>query len=400
MKTSRRDLMRGLGALGLSSPFWGLLAGCKDADGLWWDLPVNFSGKVIIIGAGAAGLAAGYLLERYGIDFEILEAGDDIGGRVKRASDFVDSPIDIGAEWLHDVPGKLAELIDDPDVDASVDLLSYAPEHIVTYQNERFSRYNVGSAFYGEYKFKRTTWFGFLETYISANILDRVQLGRAVTAVDWDESGVTVQDALGDVHTADAVIVTVPIKVLQDGLIDFVPGLPSAKQAAIDRVVMPDGLKVFVEFSERFYPDLTIMGRLVDPDAFSRLYYDAAFGKGVQQNVLGLFCVDSPATPYVQLGDDEAIAQRVLDELDAMFDGQATRHHKQHIVQNWSAEPFVRGSYSHSFGGQRAKTQRDLIAPVDGRLYWAGEALSDWNQATVPGAMETGYEAVAALLRG
>ena len=38
--------------------------------------------KVLIIGAGAAGLAAGHALAQRGIDFQILEASDRIGGRL------------------------------------------------------------------------------------------------------------------------------------------------------------------------------------------------------------------------------------------------------------------------------------------------------------------------------
>ncbi|MCP4807084.1 MAG: NAD(P)-binding protein [Proteobacteria bacterium] len=58
-----------------ASPSTGWLARPSAEDeGLHWDIDVAFEGKVVIIGAGAAGLAAGYLLDRYGIDFEILEA--------------------------------------------------------------------------------------------------------------------------------------------------------------------------------------------------------------------------------------------------------------------------------------------------------------------------------------
>jgi lysine-specific histone demethylase 1B len=41
----------------------------------------SFQGKVLIIGAGAAGLYAGYILKSKGIDFQILEAAPNYGGR-------------------------------------------------------------------------------------------------------------------------------------------------------------------------------------------------------------------------------------------------------------------------------------------------------------------------------
>ena len=47
-----------------------------------------FKGKVIIIGAGAGGLSAGYLLAQQGTDFEILEASENYGGRIKINQEF------------------------------------------------------------------------------------------------------------------------------------------------------------------------------------------------------------------------------------------------------------------------------------------------------------------------
>jgi len=70
---------------------------------------------VAIVGAGAAGLAAGYLLQRYRVDFEIIEAAPVYGGRLKRAEGFADFPIDLGAEWIHTHPVVLAEILNQPE---------------------------------------------------------------------------------------------------------------------------------------------------------------------------------------------------------------------------------------------------------------------------------------------
>ncbi len=51
--------------------------------------------KVVIVGAGVAGLTAGYLLEQSGVEFEILEARSEYGGRVRKLEGFADFPIDI-----------------------------------------------------------------------------------------------------------------------------------------------------------------------------------------------------------------------------------------------------------------------------------------------------------------
>lgn len=55
----------------------------------------------MIVGAGAAGLFAGKLLHDLGIEFEILEASDRVGGRMGKLEGFADYPLDLGAQWLH-----------------------------------------------------------------------------------------------------------------------------------------------------------------------------------------------------------------------------------------------------------------------------------------------------------
>ena len=67
----------------------------------------DYSGKVIIIGAGASGLAAAKVLEKNNIDYTILEATNRYGGRLKKDTTLADFPIDIGAEWIHSNPKVL-----------------------------------------------------------------------------------------------------------------------------------------------------------------------------------------------------------------------------------------------------------------------------------------------------
>jgi phytoene dehydrogenase-like protein len=61
--------------------------------------------KVIIIGAGIAGLAAATELLKYGADVLILESNNRIGGRICKSSD-LSTPVDLGASWIHRINGK------------------------------------------------------------------------------------------------------------------------------------------------------------------------------------------------------------------------------------------------------------------------------------------------------
>lgn len=71
--------------------------------------------KVIIIGAGFAGLSAAYHLHRQDIDFEILECRKEVGGRV--FSHTIDPAeklvIELGAEWVGESHHLLRSLCDE-----------------------------------------------------------------------------------------------------------------------------------------------------------------------------------------------------------------------------------------------------------------------------------------------
>ena len=104
--TSRRDFIRQTtlatgGLLLASSALAGFAIGSKY--------------KVIIIGAGFAGLAAGYALSKKNIDFVILEANKRIGGRVFSYKIDTDENlvVELGAEWVGESHKRLKELIDE-----------------------------------------------------------------------------------------------------------------------------------------------------------------------------------------------------------------------------------------------------------------------------------------------
>jgi len=359
----------------------------------------DFSGKVIVLGAGASGLAAGYLLQRYGVDFQVIEAGETFGGRVKRAQNFVDFPIDIGAEWIHASPSVLSDILDNPDLNASIDFIHYNPQTFAAAEDGYLQPHNYASNFYSEHKFKSTTWFGFFERFIVPEFENKIVYNQPIVEINHSGDKVILTSEDGTVYEADKVIVTAPIKVLRDEVIAFTPHLPQAKLDAIESISMGDGLKVFIEFEERFYPDLFVTGAFLSSlSGDDKIFYDAAFRKDSNAHVLGLFTINKPASAYTSLDSDQEIIDAILEELDQIFDGKASKHYKQHVVQNWSKEPYVRGSYSYTFENNQWDTVEAITKPVEGKLFFAGEALSIDNQATVHGACESGYSAVEKVL--
>lgn len=82
-----------------------------------------YDGKVIIIGAGAAGMYAAQQFLDQNIDVEILEATDRYGGRIRLQDEFFDFPLEEGADWIYgnnnswynNVESSGATIIDYPD---------------------------------------------------------------------------------------------------------------------------------------------------------------------------------------------------------------------------------------------------------------------------------------------
>ena len=62
--------------------------------------------RIIIIGAGLAGLAAARKLKAYGHDVLILEGRNRIGGRIQTSTQWSDFPVDLGATWIHEITGN------------------------------------------------------------------------------------------------------------------------------------------------------------------------------------------------------------------------------------------------------------------------------------------------------
>ncbi|MEZ7924683.1 MAG: FAD-dependent oxidoreductase, partial [Flavobacteriales bacterium] len=89
---------------------------CKkeETPNIYENTEIGFQGDVIIVGAGASGLAAAKKLEEEGISYQILEATNKLGGRIQKDETFADFPIDLGAEWIHEDKSILNYLINQP----------------------------------------------------------------------------------------------------------------------------------------------------------------------------------------------------------------------------------------------------------------------------------------------
>ncbi len=398
----RRQFIQNTAMMSLGLSFFSSLFSSCGKEDLLNDLEVNFNGKVLIIGAGAAGLTAGHILNKHNIDFQIIEASSVFGGRMKKLEGFVDFPIDLGAEWIHTEPSILAELLNEPETNANIDLISYTPETYYLWNNGKLRKRNFFSSFYyGEYKFKSTTWYDFFADFIVPKISDKIVYNSPVNEIDYSSDKTIVRTVNGIVYEADKVLVTVPTPILKNQFISFLPEFPADKISALEGIYIPPIFKVFIEFSEKFYPDILIIGGLGAAlgTTEENLYYDVAFRKEANSHVLGLFSIGEPAEKYVNMASEEEIFQAIMDELDEAFDGKASATYKQHFIQDWNKEPYIQGSYTH-FEANETRTIETLRTPLNNKVYFAGEALTlNSSTATVHGAGMSAYEVLEELLK-
>jgi monoamine oxidase len=405
---------------------------------------VTYDGKVIIIGAGAAGLYAAYILKSKGIDFQILEASSTYGGRLGKLTGFANFPIDTGAQWLHGENSILGDLIKSSKTKITRDdsetkfwfnnqLIDALPQNTNIFEGEElpdisYEAYALQNGLGNEYKyiieniagdqgaaashlsvygnnkdeenwsagdddFKfEETFFDLIDKEIGSQVKDQILINTIITKIDYSQSEIKLTDSNNNTFNANKVIITVPISILKSGDIQFIPALPIEKTTAFSKIGMDAGMKVFLKFSNKFF-DQNIIGGSV-----CAAYADDSIGKAQNDNILLAFIMGDQAEYLTSLGSDVAITAALLQELDLMYNGQATASFIASHVENWTTNPFVKGAYSYSTVGM-GDARKTASQALSEKLYFAGEAMNtNGHHQTVHGAIETGYREVINML--
>ncbi|HEX3369522.1 MAG TPA: NAD(P)/FAD-dependent oxidoreductase [Candidatus Cybelea sp.] len=227
-----------------------------------------------------------------------------------------------------------------------------------------------------------------------SSIVQRVSWRRGTVAID-------VLGAGGDVQTirSRVAVVTVPAGVLKhrgdDAELVFEPELPESKRAALAQIEMGHVVKTALWFRSAFWERVD-GGRYRDA-AFFRIGAAPITAVWTQVPVRSELLVTWIGGPKARalngLSSDQRV-ERALQELGAFFGTAEVRDEfESALAHDWSADRFSRGAYSYvAVGGAGARAT--LAAPLDGTLFFAGEATSmDDQGGTVNGALESGERA-------
>ena len=210
-------------------------------------------------------------------------------------------------------------------------------------------------------------------------------LGCAARRIDHGARRLRVETSNGAI-TADAVIVTLPSNVIAEETLVFTPALSEKVEAAAG---LPLGLadKLFLALSDadEFEKDSRLFGR-TDRSA-TGVYHFRPFGRPqIEAYFGGAFAAE------LEKAGRAAFLECATAELVGLLGSDFARRLNAVGLHRWGVDPFSRGSYSYARPG-KAECRRALAAPVDDRLFFAGEACSLGHFSTAHGAYLTGVAA-------
>jgi len=217
-----------------------------------------------------------------------------------------------------------------------------------------------------------------------------VAFNCAVKLIDHSAKRLRIETSRGTI-AAERAIVTVPTNLIAREAIRFHPALPRKVDAAAG---LPLGLAD------------KVMLALDEPEALPR---EGNLRGATMRTAMGTFHLRPFGQPciegffggrFAQELEDAgagAFAAHAIDEVVALLGGEFRRKLKPLAESRWAHDPFARGSYSHALPGH-AKMRAVLAAPVDGRLFFAGEATSPNFFSTAHGARDSGERAAGEVL--
>jgi monoamine oxidase len=401
---------------------------------------------IAIVGAGAAGLGAARALENSQLSIVVLEARDRVGGRGHTIMAAPGITFDVGCGWLHSADRNsfvgIAEQLNfhvdktrPPWREQGFDAVFPRQErldfitaldafHERAEQAAKGGRDRPASTFL-EAGNRWNPMIDAISTYVNGSELDRVSildmdayedsginwrlrrgygalmaaygapcrlaLDTQVRLIDHSTPRLRIETSRGTLSAAKA-IVTVPTNLIADEAIRFYPALTEKVDAARG---LPLGLAnkvtLALEQPEALPADGSLRGATMRTAMGA--YHLRPFAQACIEGFFG-----GRFAHELEDAGDGALAAQAIDEIVAMLGSDYRRRLKPLAESRWSHDPFARGSYSHALPGH-AGARAVLAAPVDGRLFFAGEATSPNFFSTAHGARDSGERAAREVMR-
>jgi monoamine oxidase len=401
--------------------------------------------EVAVIGAGAAGIAAARRLHDAGVPCLLIEARDRLGGRAYTVRHGGDG-VDLGCGWLHsaatnpfvaiaEAQGRALDRSSPawsrPAVERNFPLADQRAYHqAMADYYERLSELSAGAADVScAAAFEPgNRWNGLIgavvsyisggdarevsardfENYAGTDVNWRVSegygtvvaahaqgvavaLGTVVARIDHSARRIVVETNRGAI-SAQHVIVTLPTDIIAARADLFFPLLPEKTEAAAGLPLgLADKLYLALDNAEEFGRDSRVFARTDTKDTAS--YTVRPQGRPQIEGYFGNGFADE-----LERGGVAAFVDFAVGQLVDVFGSDFRKRLSLLDMHLWRADPFARGSYSFARPG-KVECRGTLAAPVDDRLFFAGEACSQLDFSTAHGAYLTGFTAADQVLK-
>jgi monoamine oxidase len=217
------------------------------------------------------------------------------------------------------------------------------------------------------------------------------RLNCVVTRVDRRGKRLAIDTSDG-VLDARAVIVTLPSDIIAASESLFWPALPEKIEAARGLPLgLADKLFLSLDNAEEFNDESRAFGDMTR--VATAAYHFRPFGRPEIEAFFG-----GQLAHDLEAGGPGSFFDFAVSELTAIYGAAFARRVKPIREHRWGIDPFARGSYSYALPGH-ADDRAVLAAPVEDRIFFAGEAYSRASYSTAHGAYETGVAAAENALK-
>jgi len=439
MTITRRDFLSASAALAVTPA---LGAGA-------WGATLPREADIVVIGAGAAGIAAARRVVAANRKVIVIEAAGQIGGRCLTDTATFEVAFDRGARWMHNpdtnpmirlarssgldvYPAPLGQKIR---IGQRFARAAETEQFLATLVRanraiDEASRGKVDVACASALPKDLADWAGTMEFVLGANAVGKdlkdisaidkaraqernasitcrqgvgtliAKLGEQVplalsmpaNRVAWNGRDVTVETPAGKI-AARAAIVTVSSNVLAAGNIKFTPDIPKRQLDAAAKLSLGSYDRIALQFQGNplglARDDIVIEQSTSTRTAL--LFANMGSSSLCSIDVAGSFGRDLSAQ------GEPAMVAFAVEWLTKLFGSEIAAAVKQSSATNWNAAPFVLGAMSAAAPG--AQPLRKVLTEPIGCMFLAGEATHETLWGTVDGAWESGERAADAALR-
>ncbi|PWT87453.1 MAG: hypothetical protein C5B55_14750 [Blastocatellia bacterium] len=354
--------------------------------------------KVLILGAGMAGLVAGYELLQLGHDVTIVEARMRPGGRVHTLREpFSDGLYaEAGAARIpdnHDLTLKYVKLFDvplEPMYPTRFNVLRFDSGSRQEAPPEGFTA-ALGQNFGGEMGGDPARWHkikggtDLLPKAFAQRLSNKIRYNTPVVKIQQDVKGPRVTVLHGgspETIIADRVLCTIPFSVLRN--IELPSDFSDRKLSIIKGAQYAAVSRVYLQTRNRFWEDKGLNGFAFTNRAVE--IWQPTWSQPGPRGILMTYARPGEAERVGEMKESERIST-TLTQLDEMFPGLRERF-EGGTSKYWMDDEWSRGAWSFV-------NVREFInaTSADGKIHFAGEHLSLWS-SWMQGALTSGLRAV------